>query len=107
MNSLLRLIVVAAVIACAILAVVIGLARNTDAMAAPSHVLMLLVGLALYLVPSGLALHRNCAAIGWIIALNILLGWTLFGWIAALGWAISGKPAGVPRGPGVRPIPGH
>jgi hypothetical protein len=27
----------------------------------------------------------------WIAALNILLGWTLFGWVIALGWAASGK----------------
>jgi branched-subunit amino acid transport protein AzlD len=43
--------------------------------------------LALYLLPFIIAKtrkHRNAAAIG---VLNLLLGWTVLGWIGALVWA--------------------
>ena len=107
MSTLLRLIVAAVLVAIAILGIALGLARNTDALAAPAHLLVFLVVVALYLVPTGLALYRNCAAAGWIVALNILLGWTLFGWVAALGWAVSGKADLLPPAPPVRPVVGH
>lgn len=107
MSSLLRLIVGAGVVAFAILVIAMGLARDTAALAAPAHLLLYLLVLALYLTPSGLAVHRNCVATGWIIALNILLGWTLFGWVVALGWAAAGKAAVFPPAPPVRPIAGH
>jgi len=46
-----------------------------------------LLGLALYFVPTLVAYrrrHHNRAAIA---LLNLLLGWTFFGWVAALVWA--------------------
>lgn len=49
----------------------------------------LLVGLALYLAPAlvaGLRHHHNHNA---ILALNLLLGWTVIGWIIALIWALT------------------
>ena len=43
--------------------------------------------IALYFLPSIIGYnHRNS---GSIIILNLLLGWTLIGWIVALIWAIS------------------
>lgn len=45
----------------------------------------------LYLIPSMVAAmrgHRNGLAIG---VLNILLGWTVLGWILALVWASTGN----------------
>jgi Superinfection immunity protein len=107
MSTQFRLFVGAGLAALAILLVAIGLARNTSALAAPAHLLLFLMVVALYLVPSGLAVHRNCVATGWIIALNVLLGWTLFGWVAALGWAAAGKTAALPPAPPVRPLAGH
>jgi hypothetical protein len=107
MSTLLRLVVGAALVAIAILGIALGLAKNTAALSAPAHLILFLAVLALYLVPSGLALHRNCAATGWIVAVNLLLGWTLFGWVAALGWAVSGKAAVLPPAPPVRPVVGH
>lgn len=50
---------------------------------------MLLVGPVVYLAPSAVAWnrkHNNRAA---IITLNILLGWTLIGWVGALVWAMT------------------
>jgi hypothetical protein len=48
-----------------------------------------LVLLALYLLPgiiAALRRHRNANAIG---VLNLLLGWTLLGWIAAFVWSLT------------------
>ena len=43
---------------------------------------------ALYLMPIIIAFIRNHQQRWAISALNILLGWTLVGWIAALVWAL-------------------
>ena len=50
------------------------------------------VGVALYLLPSIVARqvqHHNVVA---IVVLNVLLGWTLLGWIGALVWALKPSP---------------
>lgn len=107
MSSLLRLIVGAGLVALAVLAIAIGLARNTAAVAGPAHLILFLAVVGLYLVPSGLALHRDCVHTGWIMAVNILLGWTLFGWVIALGWAAAGKAAVIPAAPPVMPVAGR
>lgn len=53
------------------------------------------VFVALYLAPTLVARHpprhHNADA---ILALNLLLGWTVLGWIAALIWAYTRPPAG-------------
>lgn len=46
-----------------------------------------LLGLALYLLPTIIAAARGKKKIVGIILLNVLLGWTLVGWVAALIWA--------------------
>ncbi|HLH36424.1 MAG TPA: superinfection immunity protein [Alloacidobacterium sp.] len=107
---MLRLFVATALVAFAILAVAVGLARNTAALLAPVHLILFILVVSLYLLPSGLALYRNCKAIAWIAGLNILLGWTLFGWIIALGWAASGKMRTAPPPTAdhhVQPVAGH
>jgi hypothetical protein len=43
-------------------------------------------GTCLYLLPSVLGWHKKNRAA--IIALNLLLGWTLLGWVGALVWAL-------------------
>jgi hypothetical protein len=46
----------------------------------------LIIGLPVYFLPTILASkHRNQTA---IFALNLLLGWTLLGWVVALVWAL-------------------
>jgi hypothetical protein len=88
----------------AVIVMAIGLAHNTDAILAPARMLMFLVGAALYLSPTALAVHRDCKATAWIIVLNILLGWTVVGWMIALSWAAWGKartaPPTIPAPPG-------
>jgi hypothetical protein len=50
------------------------------------HVYVLLV---LYLIPTGVAWWRSHHQLMAIAALNVLLGWTVLGWIAALVWALT------------------
>lgn len=50
--------------------------------------LLVLPLVLLYLLPTWLAFgnrHRNLMR---VLALNLSLGWTLLGWIVALGWAL-------------------
>lgn len=53
---------------------------------------LIAVSLFFYLLPAYLAYthdHHNTVA---IFALNLLLGWTLIGWVAALVWALTKPP---------------
>jgi hypothetical protein len=47
----------------------------------------LLLSLLLYLVPGIVAIVRSHQHAGAIFVLDLLLGWTLLGWIIALVWA--------------------
>lgn len=50
---------------------------------------VILAGLGFYFIPSYVAIkHPHASA---IFALNLLLGWTFLGWVAALVWALA-KP---------------
>jgi lysylphosphatidylglycerol synthetase-like protein (DUF2156 family) len=91
MNNLFRLIVVGGVVVLAVLGIAVGMARNTAHLMAPINLLFFLVLVGLYLLPTGLALYRDCKAIVWITMVNVFLGWTMFGWVVAIGWAAAGK----------------
>lgn len=45
---------------------------------------------ALYFLPSMIAHNRRHDSRQSIVALNLFLGWTLLGWVAALVWALHG-----------------
>jgi hypothetical protein len=45
-------------------------------------------GFVMYFLPSIIALARSKRAVGAILVLNLLLGWTLIGWVIALVWAL-------------------
>lgn len=45
---------------------------------------------ALYFIPMAVAFYRNHHSKGAITALNVILGWTGLGWIAALIWSLTG-----------------
>ena len=47
-------------------------------------------GLAIYFLPSIVALVRRHLSAPAIIVLNLLLGWTVLGWIFALVWLLTG-----------------
>ena len=58
-------------------------------------IFMVVVFIFFYFLPAFCAWcvrHRNLTAIFW---LNLLLGWTLFGWVGALIWAIYKEKAAV------------
>lgn len=53
------------------------------------HIIILVIAIALYLLPGIIASsreHKNSTAI-WI--LNIVLGWSFLGWVAALVWSFT------------------
>jgi hypothetical protein len=43
-----------------------------------------------YMMPAGIACIRNAKSEPAIFLTNLLLGWTLIGWIVALAWALCG-----------------
>ena len=53
-------------------------------------ILILLPVAALYFLPSIVAEVKNHHSSGLVFLVNLLAGWTLIGWIAALIWAGSG-----------------
>jgi len=60
---------------------------------------ILLVGLAfvlaaVYFLPAIIAVRRRCRWDAAIFVFNLLLGWTVFGWFAALSWALGGRIRG-------------
>lgn len=49
-----------------------------------------MIGIAVvYMAPAMVAHARNHRHAGAITALNLLLGWTFVGWVAALVWALT------------------
>ena len=63
-------------------------------MAGGGAVVMLLamLGVATYLVPAWIALGRGKHNAPAILALDLLLGWTIIGWVVALIWALAYEP---------------
>ena len=52
---------------------------------APNEIMLVIV--AFYFVPAIVAFHRKHRNRGAITILNLLLGWTFVGWVAALVWS--------------------
>jgi hypothetical protein len=57
---------------------------------------LLLIGLAVYFVPTVIAYVRRHRNTGAIAALNVLLGWTVLGWVIAFVWSLMHGEAAVP-----------
>lgn len=110
MNLLLRLGAACGLVATIILAMGAGTGSHDAELMGPVNLLLLLIGLAIYVLPAWLAFYRDCNATVWIVLVNLCLGWTIVGWFAALGWAASGsvRPAAPPMAPPTaRPATGH
>ena len=110
MRNLLRLFMVAGLVAFAFVVIAFGLVRHDANLLAPVRLLLFAVGLAFYFLPTVLAFYRDCKATAWIAAVNVLLGWTVIGWVVAIGWAAGGKTRPLPptiSAPPVQPLPGH
>ena len=63
-----------------------------------AHRLLLGALLCLYLIPWFVAAQRENPRWPWILALNLTLGWTGVGWLAALYWALQEPPPSPPAG---------
>jgi hypothetical protein len=74
---------------------------------------VVLVGAALYFLPTVIAGARNTTHLAPVIVINLLLGWTFVGWVVALALAVSGSsrtlqpayPYPPPPGPWSYPAP--
>lgn len=55
--------------------------------------ILFILGAIFYLLPTVIASARGAGHQGMIIFINLVFGWTVLGWIAALIWAIVEKPA--------------
>ena len=60
--------------------------------------LIVVVGGYVYFVPSLVAHHRGHHQMMPIFLLNLFLGWSLIGWVAALVWATVALPEFIERG---------
>ncbi|MEV1008489.1 superinfection immunity protein [Streptomyces sp. NPDC049881] len=49
---------------------------------------MLLVGVALYFLPTFIAFVRRVRNAGSVLVVDLFLGWTLVGWVVALAMAV-------------------
>jgi hypothetical protein len=52
----------------------------------------LVLGAFSYFLPAWIAQAKNRRDADFILALNMLLGWTMIGWLAALVWALARHP---------------
>jgi hypothetical protein len=52
-------------------------------------ILLVVLAIGIYLIPTWVALIRHHTQKGAIFAINLFLGWTLLGWVGALAWACS------------------
>lgn len=57
---------------------------------------LILVGLGIYFLPTIVAVNKSKLNTGAIFILNLLLGWTFLGWVVALVWAMT-KDGGQPK----------
>ncbi len=103
MNNLVRLCIVGGLVAVAVLSIALGMARNTADLMAPVNLLLFAVAALVYVLPTALAYYRGCSATIWIALVNVLLGWTILGWFAAIGWAAAGKVEKLPATIGTPP----
>lgn len=110
MNNQLRLLGACVFLAFVVVVLSLGMAQQTNNLMAPFNLILLVLGVGLYLLPTILALYRNCHATSWIAMVNVLFGWTIVGWFLVLGWAATGKidafPPSITTPPG-SPITGH
>jgi hypothetical protein len=52
-------------------------------------ILMCVVGLVVYFIPTGIAMMRSHPNVVAIMVINFLLGWVCIGWIVALIWSLT------------------
>lgn len=61
-----------------------------------SSVGLLIVLIALYFIPTIVAVIRKVPSTGSVVVINLFLGWSLIGWVVALAMAVRTVPRPVP-----------
>ncbi|WP_337172104.1 superinfection immunity protein [Gemmatimonas aurantiaca] len=74
----------------------------------PKGWIMIVISVALYVLPTLLAWKRGSRRFRTIALVNLMLGWTILGWIAAMAMTYAYEPPAegeidVPHTPGQRP----
>ncbi len=62
-----------------------------DKITGPLLALLFICGWIAYFIPTFIAIYRKCQKINGIALLNIFLGWSFLGWVAAIIWAVTDK----------------
>jgi hypothetical protein len=55
-------------------------------------VLGIVVSVAIYMLPTIIGANRKVVHLGSVVAVNVLLGWTLVGWVVALAMSLRTNP---------------
>ena len=67
--------------------------------------ILIIIGFALYFLPSLIAGSRDAANTSSVIVVNLFLGWTFLGWVVALAMAVGGtSEQWTPIPPGLTPV---
>lgn len=56
-------------------------------------IVLIVIALVVYFIPTVLGRKRGIPLVGWLFVVNLLVGWTLLGWIGCLLWAVLATPA--------------
>lgn len=73
------------------LAIAGGAHSPFDKMNDPRGAAVIVAAIGGYMLPTIIAQHRASPNRGAITALNILLGWSVIGWIVAFVWSLAGE----------------
>jgi uncharacterized membrane protein HdeD (DUF308 family) len=57
-------------------------------------ILLIAFGVAIYFIPTFIAVKRNHPNSAAIVTINLLLGWICIGWIVALVWSLTAIDTG-------------
>lgn len=60
---------------------------------------------AIYFIPLFVALTRHHQSAAAICVVNVFLGWTIIGWVAAFAWAMLEEPSGISKTVALVPDP--
>lgn len=93
MKRLVEILVFGGVFLIGVLVPALELAKHGVDILAPLYLVFLVIGMGFYLLPTLLAGYRNTQHATWIAVVNLLLGWTILGWVICLGWAAYGGAA--------------
>jgi len=60
---------------------------------------LIAIGVAAYMLPTMIAASRHVSSVGSVAVINVLLGWSVVGWIVALAMAARSVPRVEPLPP--------